>query len=460
MGEMDQYDEWDLTPLPVPPRSTLYALQPIGMGTPLVESLSSYITRLAEAHSVFSGLLLYRLIVPLVPDYSPAEKQHGLFRESGQRSTLLNGTGLPAKYAVQALETLTLRTDLHLLTLLPLAAIFPPTSRGLLRLTKAWCPLCYEDQRKAAQPIYDPLLWFFQDVVLCPHHHSLLSTICPYQDCAKPLPAVSWRSRAGYCSYCQRWLGRSQEQVSVGLSVEDKEWRWRQWVALTVEEMLAQVPSSSPPERQRVRQVARLAVQQLAGDNVSAFAQTLGIFRNTVDWWHQGERVPELARLLWLCQRTGLSLREFLFGEITTLSFHFQEALLPGSIPSLPRTSVHTEQIYQALEQILADNEQPPPALKTVAQRLKLKYFLLYKAHPAACYEIAARYKAYVQQRKESRLQSLQEEVKQVVLQLCAEGIAPTQKRIAPHLSQPGILRNPNVRAFLNTICSETEERS
>src|SRR5260370_32698668 len=121
MDETDQYDEWDLSPHQVPPRSVLYALQPMGMGTPSVESLSSYITRLAEVHCAFSGLLVQKVIVPLVPGYSPTVRQHGLFRESGERSTLMNGAGLPALYAVQALEALTKRTDLRSLTLLPLA---------------------------------------------------------------------------------------------------------------------------------------------------------------------------------------------------------------------------------------------------------------------------------------------------------------------------------------------------
>jgi hypothetical protein len=139
MDEMDQYGEWDLTPLSIPPRSALYATSPIGMGTPLVESLTGYITRLAEAHSVFSGPLLYKLIVPLVPGYTSSAKQHALFRESGDRSTLLNGTGRRAQYAVSALEKLTLRTDLSFLTLLPLEAILPARAKGLIRLTKAWC---------------------------------------------------------------------------------------------------------------------------------------------------------------------------------------------------------------------------------------------------------------------------------------------------------------------------------
>jgi TniQ len=458
MSEMDQYDEWDLTPLPIPPRSTLHALQPIGMGTPLVESLTSYITRLAEAHSVFSGPLLYKLVVPLVPDYSPAEIQHGLFRESGHRSTLLNGTGLPTRYAVSALETLTLRTDLHHLTLLSLAEIFPPTTKGLLRLTKVWCPICYENQRTKGQPIYDPLLWFFQEVVLCSHHHCLLSTACPYQDCAKPLPAVNWRSRAGYCSYCQRWLGRSREQVDTWASEDGSECHWQRWVAQTISEMLMYLPSFPSLERQRIRQVVQRAVQQLSDDNLSAFTRTLEMPHTTVDSWLQGERIPEMPRLLWLSYRLGLGFREFLFDEVDTLHFSFQEP--PRAVaPFSQRKVIDTKEVYHALEESLANNEQPPPTLRMMTQRLKLSSATLYKIHPAACHEMARRYKVYVQQRKELRLQRLREVVKQAALQLRAEGITPTQKRIAPYLSQSGILRNPGVRAFLNEICTGIEER-
>jgi hypothetical protein len=44
--------EWTLMPAPMPPRSRLYSLEPIGIGTPQTESLTSYISRLAAAHSV------------------------------------------------------------------------------------------------------------------------------------------------------------------------------------------------------------------------------------------------------------------------------------------------------------------------------------------------------------------------------------------------------------------------
>lgn len=39
------------------PRSTLHALEPIGLGTPEVESLLSYFCRLAVSHSVSAAAL-------------------------------------------------------------------------------------------------------------------------------------------------------------------------------------------------------------------------------------------------------------------------------------------------------------------------------------------------------------------------------------------------------------------
>ena len=50
------YGAWE-TVLPVPTRcSYLYSLQPIGIGTPAVESFTGYITRLAAAHAVETGV--------------------------------------------------------------------------------------------------------------------------------------------------------------------------------------------------------------------------------------------------------------------------------------------------------------------------------------------------------------------------------------------------------------------
>jgi hypothetical protein len=43
---------FDEETIQMPIHSRLYHLEPIGIGTPFVESLTSYVVRLAEAHSV------------------------------------------------------------------------------------------------------------------------------------------------------------------------------------------------------------------------------------------------------------------------------------------------------------------------------------------------------------------------------------------------------------------------
>lgn len=89
--------------------------------------------------------------------------------------------------------------------------------------------------------------------------------------------------------------------------------------------------------------------------------------------------------------------------------------------------------------------------------QLKLSYQTLSQVHSLACHEIAARSKTDLQQRREARLQGLQDEVKRVTSQLHAQSTFLTQKSIGPHLSQSGILRPPEVRALLNRVCRELE---
>jgi hypothetical protein len=60
------YESWDLTLPTLSRRSRLYQLEPIGIGTPMVESLSGYLARLAEAHCLSPYLLDLKEVAPLV----------------------------------------------------------------------------------------------------------------------------------------------------------------------------------------------------------------------------------------------------------------------------------------------------------------------------------------------------------------------------------------------------------
>ena len=76
-SDLEIYESCDLEKPKFPPRSRLYSLEPVGMGTPHVESLTSYIARLAEAHCVTPRILIEREISLLREKYS---KQKNLLK--------------------------------------------------------------------------------------------------------------------------------------------------------------------------------------------------------------------------------------------------------------------------------------------------------------------------------------------------------------------------------------------
>ncbi len=63
-NDLTIYNSWDMTYPSIPARSRLFQLEPIGIGTPYVESLTSYIVRLAKAHCLLPRTLITKMIAP------------------------------------------------------------------------------------------------------------------------------------------------------------------------------------------------------------------------------------------------------------------------------------------------------------------------------------------------------------------------------------------------------------
>jgi transcriptional regulator with XRE-family HTH domain len=452
------YEEWDLAPLTIPSRSMLYSLDPVGLGTPWVESLTGYVARLAEAHCVYSGVLMHEVIVPQIPGYSPLETQHHLYRRDGHQSNLVNATGIRAAYVIQALEMLTQRSDFRYLTLLPCADVL--YIRGLIRPTKAWCPACYEEWRESGRVLYDPLLWVLEDVSACVRHHQRLLLRCPYQDCSKFLPPLGWRSRPGYCNYCQRWLGVSQSDAQIAnSSLEKSELVWQQWVTEALGELLARISVSPHPLRQQVIDGVIHIIRQVAGGSTITLARTLGMSRSIVSHWYLDQRLPQIGALLRLCYQCNLSLSDLLWKETTELAPCTKDEMLPLCLAKRRSpTPSDRGNIFQALENILASDENPPPSLREVAERLKCTYRFLYTCHQTACYEITSRYRAYLRQRKEARMEQDRQEIKQLALELHSRGISLRRRLFEQYLPRPGLLRHPGMREFTNEMCQELNQ--
>lgn len=165
------YPSWDIALPEIPPRSRLYHLAPIGVSTPDVESLTSFMMRLAAAHCVETGTLFAQEVALLI--------NGSYFLKSGTEPIAyalhlvkeihtVNGVGPAIARWVSALESLTCQSDLHLLTMLPWRNVLTP--RFLMRKTRAWCPDCFADSKDKHEPVYERLAWTLIPVSACIRH--------------------------------------------------------------------------------------------------------------------------------------------------------------------------------------------------------------------------------------------------------------------------------------------------
>lgn len=430
LDELTVYEEWDLRPPAIPPRSRLFSLEPVGIGTLETESLTGYVARLAEAHGVEARMLVVHEILPLFGRQHLLETLNaGLLSAFWRNETrALNGTRNLAQNLVRALESLTGRQDLRFLTFLTWSEVLPIV--GLQRRTRAWCPACVEEWRQAGRPVYEPLLWTLVSITTCPRHRRRLRQVCPHPTCHRQSPWLAPRSRPGYCAFCKRWLGvpASEEPVGKDALAED-EWRTQAWIAAAVGELIAAAPKLvMPPRRGQIVQAITSSVESLVGGNRSAWARELGLPLGTVASWHWGDTVPTLPLLLLLCSRLGTRPFRFLMGDEDGMDRVCGESSLVADLPDqVPRVraSFDREAMRCTLEAVLSSDEQPPPSLIEVARRLGQTYAGLRKHLPGLSRAVATRYLSYQMAQGLAKRQQLCREVRQQPAGFTSKGCIP-----------------------------------
>jgi len=284
----------------VSPRSRLYHLPPVGVGTPVVESLTGYIMRLAQAHSVSTRTLVAEQLLPLYG--RPYLLGHSLRLFWSEQTRALNGTNSSTRDLVHVLEQLTGRSDLAVLTMLIWANVLPP--RGLLRPHRAWCPRCYAEWRLRGQTIYEPLLWSLDVITVCPQHRLKVRNRCP--SCQSHLLPLEAQSCPGYCEHCGQWLGSDSERCAAEPRESCQDVSREVWVATVIGELLAYAPSITlPPTRDRLAMVVSAYVDRAGGGTNAALARLLSCSKYTIRDCCRGEQLLQLGTLLKLSETTS-----------------------------------------------------------------------------------------------------------------------------------------------------------
>lgn len=507
------YKALDLQKPTIPTRSHLYCLEPIGLGTPYVESLTGYVQRLAEAHCVSTGTLIVSKIAPLTKkEYVFTGKERDIAKIYGSRPTL-NGTGAIGTAFVQALETLTLCSNLSFLTMLTWAEVVFP--RSLLRWVQAWCPLCYREWQESRKVIYEPLIWALKVVMVCPRHpQQVLQTCCP--NCHQQLRWLAWRSQPGYCSKCRGWLGipPDTQDVSNSKILADGELKYQLWTIDNLGELIANAPFVSAPPQERIKQLISTCVNKTPTGKINTFARLLKVNGSTVYQWYTGRTIPQLSTLLEVCYLLKISLLDCLCQEVDTLkldqlAIEISNRQQPKT--KNPRRRYELKQLQQAL--LAALDEYPVPTLKNIAERIgcnvntfrrqcpdlcrdlskqrteyrnrrieqcRSKLLLLLEKDisqplsllevsrqieisqktlrnyfPDLCFAISKQYMDFQTIERKQWQEQLYQQIRQLALKLHAEGVKPGCDRIAEYLTKPGVLRNKVAIAALRDVRHE-----
>jgi transcriptional regulator with XRE-family HTH domain len=427
----------------IPARSKLYGLVPCGLGTVWSESLTSYLNRLAELHHVPPQHLVAEVIVPhLGQGYS---RQH-LSVFSWSTAMSVNGNGPLAREWASILEGLTRRSDLHFLTLQWWVGDLP--SHQLLREKPAWCPACYAEWKDQGTPIYEPLIWGCRAVTMCVKHHRKLESHCPR--CERRQSFIRFQAALDQCTRCHAWLGTSA-QASEEPGLEEIE--WQRWVIHGVEELRSAVVSSGIPPWEQF--FTNLRTSGFAKGEQSRLAELAGLARGQLATWLRQSHTPTLESILEFCYVCNVTPLQVLLGDLAPLKRVIQEGK-----PSRPPRSrrlyrpVDRERCLERLQAIL-DGREEPLGYGSLAQQLGYAQSALLYHFPQECALLSQQIKEYRRQRKEQRLARVQEEVRQATLALHAQGVYPSQNKVADLLSDPNLLFQPEAKATWRALCRE-----
>ena len=372
------FESWDFTPAVLPPRSRLYAIEPIGVGTPFVESLSSYVVRLADAHAVSVGDLVGRELSRVAPkpliSFGQFMKQnransHGFHA----RTYAINGFGESSERWIEALESATLRTKLRFLTLSPFDGAF--SRQGVSRGTRVWCPTCYDEWRNNGAVIYEPLLWSVGIVTLCPRHLTPLVEECPH--CHRRSKPLAVFSRPGLCSHCHAWLGvSSAASPASGVSGQMSDIDNTLWRAEMIGELVAIAPRLDGPSLQSILIAnLRACVDAVAEGNLDAFADACQVSRSPLESHLIGKSVPTIEIVLRMCWRLRIPITAFLESDSRRAAAHWERARQSVDPAQMVPAFRSVEKVRLALLQ--ADHEKPVPSLTEIARRLGYKGTIL-----------------------------------------------------------------------------------
>lgn len=433
----DEYPVLGDTPtIDLPPRSVLYRLQPVGLGTGSRESLVSYSERLLSAHRIPRYDLKY---LPGVGATHEMDLNDRLNWAPG----FLAG-GVTTLRWVSLLEELTTYKGLEALTFLPIAKLV--NTQQLVARQRRWCPECMAEATAAGVP-YGQLLWHLACVNACPVHKLTLEHSCR---CGESRTKLRMAAMPGHCARCGDPLAetlRRRTATAYDVNVAriaasllgDSKWDDGGWDA----------------DDNHSRTFLRAAADLHFDGKCARLARALGVAKSSLHGWMSGRNKPSLAWLISVAHYFSCGVADILRGRRT----------ISSSIGGTPmhkrrrrRPKVTPEErvlIAEQLATILASDIAEP--LTKVSERLDVGPEYLRRHFSAECALIVKRYRAERSAGKRDKWERWLITVRKRAERLADAGILPTARRVLVDTSPPGNYRE--IKAEFNRILLEARKR-
>ncbi|HFK1457214.1 TPA: TniQ family protein [Bacillus cereus] len=427
-------------------RSRLYGIYPKGIDTPFVESLSSYLIRLADAHTVYLGdLLAYEIAPVLGKKYLLNSVDRGGNRfYDGART--INGIEKNAKDMVTTLEYLTGTGNLNLLTLSKFKEVF--SVRNLIRKTLAWCPKCLNELMEK-DSLYYPLIWCLTAYNVCTKHKIHLEEKCP--TCNELIPFLHRKIRIGICPYCQSQLFKPLNTLQF---TDHKDY----YISQSVEKILKAIGKENKFRIYTLYENLSSILHLDFDGNIKQFANYIGVPKTTAWGWLNKEVIPPLNKVLDIAYTLNIP-AQVLYTEHTKIQIN--KVLVSGinkAVGKREKFKLSNEEVITYMSGI--EKEQSGvKAIIDIAKDLKCSTKFLYTNFPEECRGISERNYQIKTEEKSLYLSNLKEQIQEVCYNYFSQGVFPTRKLLEEELNLPFLFKNRPMKEYFYQVRLELEKQ-
>jgi hypothetical protein len=332
----------------------LFPVPLLGKDTPEVESLPSYIARLAYHHKVSVGDIL-RLAFLEIKDMAKVKKNH-----FGPEAIMQ-----PNNTTMSLVNILSLMTN-QPLEQSALVWMYRSLGRSSLELIKGyrWCPECFSEMNKMGIDPFIKSKWHLSGIKHCPIHKTNFIDKC--ESCGCKQVGYNRKYKFSLCQDCKADLSERNEPLNP--STIHCSWEENGFDLIKLYSDLVEVRFSSFPEYGAVQSLKDVFDYYWKNDEEYKFYQIFGR-DESLGLIHKQQPISLLtARRMAL--KLGVSLYSFMNGEAAKVPFiidpKFMCVLPEGYTASIKRRNYDHEEKLKVILCYLEGHEFP--SLKKVAE--------------------------------------------------------------------------------------------